>query len=163
MSVPVTASDNSRQRVERALAECGISTEVVEFPQGTRTSADAANAIGCSVSQIAKSVVLRAKQSDLPVVVVASGANRVCEKKVSALIGEPVGRADAEFVRKKTGFAIGGVAPLGHLGEVHLLIDRDLMEIDPLWAAAGTPSTVFRIAAKQLAALPSARLADVKL
>lgn len=153
----------SRERVERALAELGIASEIVEFPQGTRTCADAAAAIGCSVAQIAKSVVLRAKHSDRPVVVIASGANRVCERKVAELIGEPVGRADADFVRAKTGFAIGGVAPVGHAGPVCLLVDRDLLAIDPLWAAAGTPSTVFRVSAAALGALPSARLADVRL
>lgn len=153
----------SRQRVERSLVELGIATEIVDFPQGTRTSAEAAAAIGCAVAQIAKSVVLRAKNSGLPVVVIASGANRVCEQKVAALIGEPVGRADADFVRAKTGFAIGGVAPLGHLGPVHLLIDRDLLSIDPLWAAAGTPSSVFRVSPAQLRQLPDARVADIKV
>lgn len=162
MAEGVLAGVGSRDRVERALAQHGIVTEIVEFPQGTRTCADAAAAIGCSVAQIAKSVVLRAKTSGVPVVVIASGANRVCEKKVAALLGEPVGRADADFVRTKTGFAIGGVAPLGHLGKVHLLVDHDLLAIDPLWAAAGTPSTVFRVTARQLAALPEARLADIK-
>lgn len=152
----------SRQRVEQALAGLGIVAEVVEFPQGTRTCADAAAAIGCAVAQIAKSVVLRATQSDRAVIVIACGSNRVCEQKVAALIGEPVGRADADFVRKSTGFAIGGVAPVGHLGEPHLLVDAELLAIDPLWAAAGTASTVFRISARELAGLPGARVADVK-
>lgn len=163
MSGSEFAALGSRERVERALHALGIRTDIVEFPQGTRTSADAAAAIGCSVAQIAKSVVLRAKVSNLPVVVVASGANRVCEKKISTLLNEPVGRADADFVRDSTGFAIGGVAPVGHIGPVHLLVDRDLLLLDPLWAAAGTPSTVFRVAAAQLTALPSARLADVRV
>lgn len=162
MAVAGSVAAGSRERVELALAQHGIATQIVEFPQGTRTCADAAAAIGCSVAQIAKSVVLRAKTTGLPVVVIASGANRVCEKKVAALLGEPVGRADAEFVREKTGFAIGGVAPLGHLSKVYLLVDHDLLSIDPLWAAAGTPSTVFQVTARQLAALPEARLADIK-
>ena len=161
--VDAAALVGSRQRVERALAQCGIAADILEFPQGTRTSAEAAMAIGCEVAQIAKSVVLRAKKTEMAIVVIASGANRVCEKKLAALIGEPVGRADADFVRAKTGFAIGGVAPVGHLAAVHLLVDRDLLAIDPLWAAAGTPSSVFRVSAQQLSALPGARLADIKL
>jgi len=163
MELPDAAASGSRERVEHALLALGIQTEIIDFPQGTRTSAEAAAAIGCNVEQIAKSVVLRAKVSNLPVVVIASGANRVCEKKVSALIAEPVGRADADFVRKTTGFAIGGVAPVGHISPVHLLVDQDLQSIDPLWAAAGTPSSVFRVTAAQLFALPFARLADVRV
>lgn len=154
---------SSRARVERDLQRLGIPAGIVEFPQGTKTCADAAAAIGCSIAQIAKSVVLRAKNSDTPVVVIASGGNRVCEQKVAALIGEPVGRADADFVRSRTGFAIGGVAPVGHVGKIYLLVDRDLMELDPLWAAAGTPSSVFQVTANQLAALPGARVADIRL
>ena len=152
----------SRQRVESALAALGITTDIVEFPQGTRTSADAARAIGCEVAQIAKSVVLRATQTDRAVVVIASGANRVCETKVSRLIGEPVGRADADFVRNKTGFVIGGVAPLGHLGDVAVFVDEDLMTMAVLWAAAGTPSSVFRVTSDDLRKLPTAQLANVK-
>ena len=156
-------ANGSRERVERALIQLGIAAEIVEFAQGTKTSADAAAAIGCSVAQIAKSVVLRAKLSGLPVVVIASGVNRVCEKKVAELIGEPVGRADADFVRATTGFVIGGVSPVGHTGPCHLLLDRDLLALDPLWAAAGTPSTVFQISALQLRGLPGAVLADVRV
>lgn len=156
-------TSGSRERVEQSLRQLGIAAEIVEFPQATRTSAEAAAAIGCEIAQIAKSVVLRAKTSGMAVVVIASGANRVCEKKVAALIGESVGRADAEFVRSKTGFVIGGVAPVGHLCAVHLLVDRDLLAIDPLWAAAGTPNSVFRLSAEQLVGLPDARLADIKV
>lgn len=156
------APASSRERVEAALRRLGIVTKIREFPQGTRTCADAAAAIGCSVAQIAKSVVMRGRQSGLPVVVIASGANRVCEAKVSALVGEPLGRADAAFVRAATGFAIGGVAPVGHVGAVKLLVDEDLLALGEVWAAAGTPSTVFPVHASQLATLPGARVADVR-
>ena len=163
MTVPgsQTPSD-SRARVERALRALDIETEIVEFPQGTRTSAEAASAIGCDIAQIAKSVVLRAKETGWPVVVVASGANRVCEKKVARLLGQSVGRADADFVRQATGFVIGGVSPIGHTGPCHLLVDEDLMAIDSLWAAAGTPATVFKVRNVQLRNLPGAILADIK-
>ncbi|MBS0543055.1 MAG: YbaK/EbsC family protein, partial [Proteobacteria bacterium] len=130
-------------RTQRLLAEAGIDTRVVEFEQPTRTSAEAAAAIGCTVAEIAKSVVFRAKQSGSAVVVVASGDNRVCEDKVARLVGEKLGRADADFVREATGYAIGGVSPLGYAGPVTLLLDADLQRFARIWAAAGTPFSVF--------------------
>lgn len=145
----------------RALEAAGVATEILAFAAGTRTSADAAAAIGCELAQIAKSIVFRAMASDRAVVVVTSGALRVDEKQVAAVIGEPVGKAGADFVRSRTGFAIGGVAPVGLPGEVDLLVDRSLLAIDPIWAAAGTPDTVFRLSAAELAGLPGARVASV--
>lgn len=153
----------SRERVTHALARLGIVHELAEFPQGTRTAAEAAAAIGCRVAQIAKSIVLRAIESERCVVVIASGANRVDERKVAALLGEPLGKADAAFVRARTGYAIGGVAPVGHTGEVVLFADRDLLALDPVWAAAGTPQAVVRLASRDLARLPGVRVADVRL
>ncbi len=155
--------ESSRERVARTLRELGIDTEIVEFDASTRTSAAAAAAIGCAVAQICKSIVFRARASGQAVVVIASGANRVDEWKVAAAIGEPIAQADAEFVRNATGFAIGGVAPLGHTSAVHLLIDRDLFTLDPVWAAAGTPNSVFRLKAHDLRYIPGARAADVKV
>lgn len=152
---------SSTARVARALSAAAIDTEIVEFAAGTRTSADAAAAIGCSVAQIAKSIVFRAKASERAVVVVTSGALRVDETRVAAVLGEPVGKADADFVRSKTGFAIGGVAPLGLVGDVALLVDASLLKIDPVWAAAGTPSTVFRLPSAAIAQLPGATVAAV--
>ena len=123
-------------RTQRLLAEAGIDTQVVEFEQPTRTSAEAAAAIGCTVAEIAKSVVFRAKQSGGAVVVVASGDNRVCEDKVARLVGEKLGRADADFVRAATGYAIGGVAPLGHAGPVFPLSATSPYNPSPQpWAA----------------------------
>lgn len=153
---------SSRERVERALITLGIETEILEFAASTRTSADAAVAIGCTVAQIAKSVVLMAKHSQRPIIALASGANRVDEHKVAAAIGEPVGKADAEFVRRSTGFAIGGVAPIGHTGPVELLVDEDLLRLDPVWAAAGTPNSVFRLSSNMLPTLPGARVIALK-
>lgn len=150
-------------RIGQLLAEAGVDTRVVEFEQPTRSSAEAAAAIGCSVAEIAKSVVLRATRSDAAVVVVASGDNRVCERKVAELLGEPVGRADAAFVREATGFAIGGVAPLGHAAPLRLLLDRDLLRFERVWAAAGTPFAVFPLSPAQLQALTGAVWSDLRL
>ncbi len=152
----------SAQRVQEALADRGFDFEVREFPAGTRTSAEAAVAIGCSVGQIAKSMVFRARRSGHPVLVIASGANRVDEKKVGRELGEKIGRADADFVRAKTGFAIGGVPPLGHAEAPLTLIDRDLLQFDEIWAAAGTPNAVFRLSPGDLAVMTGGRSAEVR-
>ncbi|MFZ5510531.1 MAG: YbaK/EbsC family protein [Pseudomonadota bacterium] len=155
-------SSPSAARVVRALTELGIAAEIVTFDEDTRTSAAAAAAIGCSVAQIAKSIVFRARHSDSAVLVVASGSNRVDEQRVAAAIGEPVGKADAAFVREKTGFVIGGVAPVGHAGPVIVLIDEDLLVLDPIWAAAGTPNSVFRLSPADLRRILGARVLAVK-
>ena len=130
------------------------------FPEGTRTAVDAAAAVGCDVAQIVKSLVFR-RASGAPVLVVASGCNRVDEKKVEALLGEPIGKADAAFVREATGFAIGGVPPAGHAQPVETIVDEDLLGYDEVWAAAGTPRDVFRTTPDRLVALTGGRVADV--
>ncbi len=124
--------------------------------------AEAAAAIRCEVDQIAKSLVFRARVSGRPVLVIASGANRVDEKAVAALIGEKIGRADAEFVRAATGFAIGGVPPVGHDTPPVILIDRDFFALDEIWAAAGTPNAVFRLTPRDLVTLTGGRVAEIK-
>ena len=149
-------------RTARLLREAGIDARVVEFEQPTRTSAEAAAAIGCSVAEIAKSIVFRGRQSGQAVVVVASGDNRVSEAKVAALVGEPLGRADADFVREATGYAIGGVAPIGHAQSVKLLLDEDLQRFETVWAAGGTPFSVFPLTPGQLRGLTGAGWADVR-
>lgn len=158
MNLPLS----SQQRVEAALAAKGVNIDIKVFPAGTRTAADAAAAIGCQVAEIAKSIVLRAVSSDRVVVVVASGSNRVDEHKVAQLLGEPLARADADFVRRKTGFAIGGVAPVGHLETPLLLLDQDLLQYEHVWAAAGTSDSVFRLTPAELQLLTDAPLADIK-
>jgi len=142
-----TAGDSkgSVARVREALARLGLKTEIKEFDASTRTSADAADAIGCTVAQIAKSVIFRAKTAGQPILVIASGVNRVDEKKLEAAVGDKIGRADADFVRATTGFAIGGVAPVGHTGPVRIFIDQDLNQYAEIWAAAGSPNAVFRL------------------
>ncbi len=143
------------------LRAAGIDTEVVEFDQPTRTSAEAAEAIGCSVAEIAKSIVFRGKTSGQAVLVVASGDRRVSEKKVEAVLGERLSRADADFVRTATGYVIGGVAPLGHAQPVRLLLDEGLCRFATVWAAGGTPYSVFPLTPPQLQALTGAAWADV--
>lgn len=157
------ASKASAERVRAALAALGCDFQVREFPESTRTSAEAAAAIGCGVGQIAKSLVFRAKPSGRPVLVIASGANRVDEKKVGRLIGERISRAAPEFVREKTGFAIGGVPPVGHPEPPVTLIDRDLLVFEEVWAAAGTPNAVFRLAPGDLARMTGGAAQDIKL
>jgi prolyl-tRNA editing enzyme YbaK/EbsC (Cys-tRNA(Pro) deacylase) len=149
-------------RTSQLLREAGVDTQVVEFEQPTRTSADAAAAIGCSVAEIAKSIVFRGRESGRAVVVVASGANRVSEAKVAAMVGEALARADADFVRDATGYAIGGVAPIGHAQPVKLLLDEDLQRFDTVWAAGGTPFSVFPLRPGELRSITGAPWSDVK-
>ena len=149
-------------RTAQLLRDAGIEAQVVEFEQPTRTSAEAATAIGCSIAEIAKSIVFRGRTSGLAVVVVASGDNRVGEAKVSVLVDEPLARADADFVRVATGYAIGGVAPIGHAQPVKLLLDEDLRRFSSVWAAGGTPYSVFPVTPDELARLTGAGWSDVK-
>lgn len=149
------------QRVRDALERHALDTKVVELADSTRTARDAARAIGCEVAQIVKSLVFRGDTSGQPVLVLASGANRVDEARVSALVEEPIGRADAAFVREHSGFAIGGVAPVGHPAAMATFIDRDLLHFDVVWAAAGTPHAVFRIAPDDLVRVTAGQVADL--
>lgn len=153
-------SGSSVERVRAALLASGHPDTITVFPEGTRTAADAAAAVGCTVAQIAKSIVFRA--GERAVVVITSGANRVDAAKVSSAIGEKVRRADADWVREATGFAIGGVSPLGHLAPPILLFDRDLLALNPVWAAAGSPAHVFSTDPATLARITGAQVADIK-
>jgi len=158
----VTDFGPSVRRVEEALAAAGGGHTVVALEQSARTSAQAASAVGCQVDQIAKSLVFRGAESQRAVLVIASGANRVDEGKVATLIAEPVGRADADFVRQRTGFAIGGVAPVAHAEPLTILIDEDLMRWPEIWAAAGHPNTVFKLTPDDLVRLTGGRVAPIK-
>jgi len=133
----------SIRRVEAALRERGIETEVRQLPDSTRTAPEAAAALGCEVAQIAKSLVFRGERSGDAVLVIASGADRVDEQRLAAVVGEPIGRADADFVRERTGFSIGGVAPLGHAQPVTTFVEQRMLALERVWAAAGTPRAVF--------------------
>jgi prolyl-tRNA editing enzyme YbaK/EbsC (Cys-tRNA(Pro) deacylase) len=139
------------QRVARALAEAGHSQSPVFLEVAARTAQEAAEALGIVVGQIAKSIIFRRKSDEAAVLVVTSGDKRVDEKKVAALVG-PLGRADADFVKARTGFSIGGVSPVAHLQPPVTLIDRELFRFDVVWAAAGHPNGVFPVAPQQLVA-----------
>ena len=154
------AAKTSVERVRDALLAAGHPDTISEFPATTRTAADAAAAIGCEVAQIAKSIVFRA--GDRAALVIASGVNRVDMAKVAAVLGVALKRADGEWVRTHTGFAIGGVAPLGHVTPPLLVFDRDLLALHPIWAAAGTPHHVFRTEAETLARITGAPVAEVR-
>jgi prolyl-tRNA editing enzyme YbaK/EbsC (Cys-tRNA(Pro) deacylase) len=150
----------SVERVRAVLLAAGHPDTIRAFPEGTRTAADAAAAIGCTVAQIAKSIVFRA--GERAVVVVTSGANRVDTGKAAAVLGVALKRADADWVRAVTGFAIGGVAPVGHTSAPLVLVDEDLLALDPVWAAAGSPSHVYRTTAAELVRVTGGSVAEVK-
>jgi prolyl-tRNA editing enzyme YbaK/EbsC (Cys-tRNA(Pro) deacylase) len=141
-------------------AVLGPDFQVLEFETSTRTSQEAAAAIGCTVAEIAKALIFKSAEGRA-VLVIASGVNRVDEKKVQTLLGQRISRADADFVRDRTGFAIGGVPPVGHASRPVVLIDRDLQRFAYVWAAGGTPNAVFRIAPADLIRLTQGRVADV--
>ena len=155
------ALSKSAQRVQDALNGFGLPFQVLELPASTRTAVEAAQAIGCAVGQIVKSLVFRGQTTGRPILVVASGANRVSEARVAALIGEKIARADAEFVRERTGYAIGGVPPVGHVEELETLIDEELLQYDAIWAAAGTPRAVFRLTPADLTRIVIGQVARI--
>lgn len=148
------------ERVRERLREQGIEAQPVEFAESTRTSADAAAAIGTTVAQIAKSLVFLADGQ--PLLVIASGANRVDTKKLGALLSARISRADADAVRQATGFPIGGVPPLGHATPLRTLIDEDLLTFTSIWAAAGTPNAVFETTPADLVKMTNGQVADLK-
>jgi prolyl-tRNA editing enzyme YbaK/EbsC (Cys-tRNA(Pro) deacylase) len=150
MSAPLKPS---AQRVQDVLDQRGYPYRIVEFPDSTRTAAEAAAAVGCTVGQIAKSLIFRGHATQRPILIIASGSNRVHEKHTGALIGERLDKADAEFVRAATGFAIGGVPPVGHDTPLVPYIDQDLLQYDEIWAAAGHPHAVFRLTPADLVAM----------
>lgn len=148
-------------RVQVALREGGSGAQVREMPASTRTAEDAAAACDCTVGAIVKSLVFRAEGAGLPVLVLTSGANRVNEKRLGERIGEGLARADPDFVREVTGFAIGGVPPLGHARPMRVLIDWDLARHKRIWAAAGTPNAVFPTTAEELQRLTGGEVVSV--
>jgi prolyl-tRNA editing enzyme YbaK/EbsC (Cys-tRNA(Pro) deacylase) len=147
------------QRVQTALRECGSAATVIQVPDSTRTAAEAAAALGTTVAQIVKSLVFVAE--DRPLLVLTSGSQRVSTDKVRALVGAKVSRADADAVKRLTGYAIGGVPPLAHDTPARVLMDPHLLEFDTVWAAAGTPHEVFGIAPDELQRITDAEVADV--
>ena len=149
------------QRVQDALKALGVTSQVVELPESTRSAAEAAQAIGCRVEQIVKSLVFRGQSTNRPILAVVSGGNRVDEEKLAVLVAEPVAKADAEYVRQRTGYAIGGVPPVGHVESLVCVVDEDLLQYEQIWAAAGTPRAVFQLTPADLQRITDGRVVSV--
>lgn len=162
MSMNDSGLSAAATRVQQALAARGAAFNVIELPASTRTAADAAAAIGCTVAQIVKSLVFRDAHAERALLVLASGVNQVDMDKLAALASAPAAKADADFVRRVTGFAIGGIPPLGHATPLVPYIDRDLLGLGEVWAAAGTPHAVFALPAANLVALTGGIVADIR-
>lgn len=156
------ALKEAAQRVQDAAGRLGLAVEVVEMTQSTRTAEEAAAAAGCVVGQIVKSLVFRGKQTGKPFLLLVSGSNRVNEKAVAKVLGETLTRPDAQYVRDLTGYAIGGIPPLGHREPIDTWIDEDLLRYDAVWAAAGTPEAIFKVAPADLQAKTGAKTLVVK-
>jgi prolyl-tRNA editing enzyme YbaK/EbsC (Cys-tRNA(Pro) deacylase) len=150
----------SLKRVTRVLAEAGVAAEIIEMAEGTRTAEEAAAAAGCALDQIVKSIVFRGEADGHVVLFLTAGGSRVDPEKASALAGEALGKADAQLIRAETGFAIGGVAPVGHLREIRTFLDPRLLEFDQIWAAAGTPRHVFAADPREISRISGAQVAD---
>lgn len=150
----------SLSRVREALKAAGAAPEIVEMPQSTRTASEAAEAAGCTVDQIAKSILFRGEVSGHVLLFITAGGRRVDADRASALAGEALGKAGADLIRAETGFAIGGVAPLGHIMPLRSFLDRRLLDFPVVWAAAGTPRHIFAIAPYALLRITGATLAD---
>ena len=151
----------SAQKVAERAAAAGLDVKIVEMPASTRTAEEAADACGCRIGQIVKSLVFRGKASGRPVLILVSGDNRVDVKRVASDIGEAIERADADWVRAETGFAIGGIPPIGHDRPLATFMDRALTRYDTVWAAAGTPNCVMALDPARLAAVSGARIIAV--
>lgn len=151
----------SASKVQEALRARGFQNEVLELPSSTRTAAEAAAAVGCEVGQIVKSLVFRGRPSSRAILVVASGSHRVDEGALRAILGEEIEKASAEFVREQTGFAIGGVPPLGHARELLTVVDEELFRHERIWAAAGHPQAVFPLTPAELLAMTGGKVARI--
>jgi|SRR5579859_1877056 len=153
---------SSAQKVQNILQAQGFAARVVELPDSTRTAKEAAQAIGCTVEQIVKSLIFKGGQTGKAILVVASGPNRVNEKRLSELAGERIEKADADFVRQHTGFAVGGVPPVGHRERLETFIDEDLLQYAEIWAAAGTPHAVFQLTPTDLRTMTGGQVVAIK-
>ena len=152
----------SAQKVQDQLKSLGYDCTVIEHAESTRTAQEAAERAGCELGQIVKSLIFKGKESGKPILVLTSGANRVDEKRIGQYAGEAIGRADADFVRAVTGFAIGGVPPVGHLQKPETYLDEDFLQYETIWAAAGTPNAIFELKTSDLQKMTEARVVRVK-
>jgi prolyl-tRNA editing enzyme YbaK/EbsC (Cys-tRNA(Pro) deacylase) len=152
----------SAQKVQEALLSKGFEFKVIEFAESTRTAQEAAERAGCKLGQIVKSMIFKGLATGKPILVLTSGSNRVDEKLISDYAQEPIGRADAIFVRTTTGFAIGGVPPIGHLNKMDTYLDVDIMQYTTIWAAGGTPNAVFELTPEALQLMTGGKVVEVK-
>ena len=152
----------SAKKVDDALRALGYNFNIIEHTESTRTAQEAADRAGCELGQIVKSLIFKGKVSGKPVLVLTSGANRVDEKRISEYAGESIGRADADFVRSATGFAIGGIPPVGHPQKVETYLDEDFFQYETIWAAAGNPNAIFELPIEALQEMTMAKVVRVK-
>jgi prolyl-tRNA editing enzyme YbaK/EbsC (Cys-tRNA(Pro) deacylase) len=152
----------SAQKIQDQLKSLGYDYTVIEHAESTRTAQEAADRAGCELGQIVKSLIFKGKDSGKPILVLTSGANRVDEKRISKYAGEAIGRAEADFVRAVTGFAIGGVPPIGHVQEMETYIDEDFLRYQTIWAAAGTPNAIFALSTADLQKMTGGNVVRVK-
>ena len=152
----------SAQKIQDTLNTLGYIYQVIEHAESTRTALEAAERAGCELGQIVKSLIFKGKQSDKPILVLTSGANRVNEKRIREYAGEGIGKADADFARAATGYAIGGVPPVGHVEEMETYIDEDFLQYETVWAAAGTPNAIFELKTEDLQKMTSGTVVNIK-
>lgn len=153
---------SSAQKIQNLLNELGYAYTVIEHAESTRTAQEAADRAGCELGQIVKSLIFKGKDTGKPILVLTSGANRVDEKRITEYAGEHIVRADADFVRAVTGFAIGGVPPIGHAQKMETYLDEDFLHYQTIWAAAGTPNAIFELNTEDLQKMTGGKVAQVK-
>ena len=152
----------SAQKIQGLLNSLGYTYTVIEHAESTRTAQEAAERAGCELGQIVKSLIFQGKTSAKPILVLTSGANRVDEKRISEYAGESIRRADANFVRTVTGYAIGGVPPIGHVQKMETYLDEDFLQYKTIWAAAGTPNAIFELASGDLQKMTGGKVSKIK-
>jgi prolyl-tRNA editing enzyme YbaK/EbsC (Cys-tRNA(Pro) deacylase) len=152
----------SAQKIQNLLTSLGYDYTVIEHAESTRTAQEAADRAGCELGQIVKSLIFKGKDSGKPILILASGPNRVNEKRISEYAGEPIVKPDADFVRSVTGFVIGGVPPLGHIEKMETYVDEDFLQYPTIWAAAGTPNAIFELKAEDLQKMTGGKVVSIK-
>lgn len=158
----MTTLSSSAQKVQDQIRSLGFDYTVIEHAGSTRTAQEAADRAGCELGQIVKSLIFRGKESGKPILVLTSGANRVDERRISEYAGEAITRPDADFVRQVTGFAIGGIPPVGHLQQMETYLDEDFLQYETIWAAAGTPNAIFELKTTDLEKMTAGKTVRVK-
>jgi len=157
-----TTISPSAQKIQDLLNSLGYNYTVIEHAESTRTALEAAERAGCKLGQIVKSLIFKGKESGKPIIVLTSGANRVDERRIREYAREGIGKADADFVRAVTGFAIGGVPPVGHVQKIETYMDEDFLQYEVVWAAAGTPKAIFELKTSDLQKMTDAKVVQVK-